>query len=121
MVKQEIWAMRCACQLIQAQRAAAAATAKSALDPDRISFTITLRAIRRQVTSGHHRPLTSEILGQLLPPRRPRSFPRLPLNPTASRRSARAGHSGPITCTITIGPASTGGSVKSSALSHFRW
>jgi hypothetical protein len=108
MVKQEIWAMLCACQLIQAQRAAAAATAKSALDPDRISFTITLRAIRRQATSGHHGPLTSEILGQLLPPRRPRSFPRLPLNPTASRRNARAGHSGPITCTITINPASTG-------------
>jgi hypothetical protein len=111
MVRQEIWAMLCACQLIQAQRAAAAAAATPALDPDRISFTVTLHAVRRQITSGRRRPqraLISEILGQLLPPRRPRSYPRLPLNPAASRRNARAGHNGAITYTITINPASTG-------------
>jgi hypothetical protein len=110
MVRQEIWAMLCACQLIHTQRAAAAAAATPALDPDRISFTVTLRAIQRQITSGHsHRhTLISEILGQLLPPRRPRSFPRLPLNPTASRRNARNGHNGKISYTITINPSSTG-------------
>jgi DDE family transposase len=112
MVRQEIWAMLCACQLIHAHRAAAAAAAEPALDPDRISFTITLRAIRRHLTTGpgrgRHPTLTSELLSQLLPARRPRSFPRLPLNPTASRRQARAGHNTAITCTITINPASTG-------------
>ena len=106
MVRQEIWALLCACQLIQAQRAAAAATTP-ALDPDRISFTVTLHAIRRQVTSSRHshQHALSEIRSQLLPPRRARSFPRLPLNPTASRRLARAGHHGTITYTITINPA----------------
>jgi len=110
MVRQEIWAMLCACQLIHAQRAAAAA-ACSDLDPDRISFTVTLRAIRRQITSrrpGRHATVRNEILGQLLPARRSRSYPRLPLNPTASRRKARAGHSAAITITITITAASTG-------------
>lgn len=110
MVRQEIWAMLCACQLIHTQRAAAAA-ACSDLDPDRISFTVTLRAIRRQITSrrpGRHATVRSEILGQLLPRRRSRSYPRLPLNPAASRRKARGGRSAAITCTISITAASTG-------------
>jgi len=111
MVAQEIWAMLCACQLIHAQRAAAAAAARPALDPDRISFTVTLHAVRRQITcvpDRAQRALTSEILGQLLPPRRPRTFPRLLLNKTARRRNARTGHTATITYTITIHPATTG-------------
>ena len=105
MIGQEIWALLCACQLIQATRAAAA-HAGGGLDPDRISFTVTLRALRRQITAGHHRysrhAVIPEILSQLLPPRRRRSFPRLTQVGTATRRNARAPHHGPVIYTITI-------------------
>src|SRR5215470_17896803 len=48
-IAQEIWALLCTCQLTHTTRAAAAST--SGLDPDRISYTITLRAIRRALTT----------------------------------------------------------------------
>src|SRR6185312_14354838 len=93
-ITQEIWALLCACQLTCAHRARAAATGGH--DPDRISCTITLRAIRRAST------ITTEALATLLPPRRRRSYPRHRLTSTANRRAARAGLTGAITCKITI-------------------
>jgi Transposase DDE domain len=101
-IAQEIWALLCACQLTHTARTHAAAT--SGHDPDRISYTITLRAIRRALTtmtSG----VTSEALATLLPPRRQRSYPRLRLTSTTKRRAARAHLTGTTTRTITITPA----------------
>jgi hypothetical protein len=107
MIIQEIWALLCACQLIHAHRAAAAAAARQPLDPDRISFTITLHAIRRHIITGR-RGTTAEILSQPLPARRNRSYPRLLPAKTAARRNASAGHNGTVTYTITIiSPADT--------------
>jgi len=109
MVRQEIWALLCACQLLHAQRAAAAAAAPRRLDPDRISFIITLHAIRRNILTSHpRRHIISEILSQPLPARRNRSYPRLLLAKTAARRNASTGHNGTVTYTIAIiRPAST--------------
>jgi Insertion element 4 transposase N-terminal/Transposase DDE domain len=111
MVRQEIWALLSACQLIHAARAATAKAGGADLDPDRISYTVTLRALRRHITAGHRknnrRTLTREILGQLLPRRRQRSYPRLTRASTALRRQAAAQHHGPVSYRITINtPAS---------------
>jgi Insertion element 4 transposase N-terminal/Transposase DDE domain len=101
-VTQEIWALLCACQLTAAARARAAAAGGH--DPDRISYTITLRALRRALTT--HSPaanITAEALATLLPPtRRRRSYPRLTGTSTAQRRAARASHTTDITYKITI-------------------
>jgi hypothetical protein len=100
-VAQEIWALLCACQLTHAARAAAAAAGGH--DPDRISYTVTLRAIRRALTT--HQPpgsITAEAITALLPPRRRRSYPRETHSSTARRRTARAGLTGAITYKITI-------------------
>lgn len=99
-ITQEIWALLCACQLTHTARARAAATS-SDLDPDRISYTVTLRAIRRAITttSGN---ITAEALTQLLPPRRRRSHPRLMGASTTKRRAARATLTATITYKITI-------------------
>src|SRR5262249_8523578 len=81
---------------------AAAATA-GGHDPDRISYTITLRAIRRAlITASTPASITAEALSALLPPRRRRSYPRLTLNRTATRRAARAGRTGTASYTTTI-------------------
>jgi len=102
-IAQELWALLCACQLISAARAQAAATGPDGLDPDQISCTVTLRAIRRAITSITPAPaIAAEALAQLLPPRRPRSYPRLTGASTAARRAARAGLTGTITYKITI-------------------
>jgi hypothetical protein len=100
-IAQEIWALLCACQLTHAARARAAATAGH--DPDRISCTITLRAIRRAITTpATPGSITAEALATPLPPRRRRSYPRYRLTSTATRRAARAGLTGAITHKITI-------------------
>lgn len=98
-IAQEIWALLCACQLTSAARAHAAAAGGH--DPDRISYTITLRAIRRALTTTHG-DVTTEALSQLLPPRRRRSYPRLTHTSTAKRRAARASQTGHTTYKITI-------------------
>ena len=94
----------------RARRLAGAATA--ALDPDRISYTVTLRALRRHITTGAARTtaarsaLHAEILSQLLPrARRHRSYPRLTTSGTVKRRQARTltSHT-TITITITAQP-----------------
>jgi len=100
-ITQEIWALLCACQLTHAARARAAAAA--ALDPDRISYTVTLRAIRRAITTpAPPGTITAEALHAPLPPRRRRSYPRLRLTSTAKRRAARAPLTGTVTYKITI-------------------
>ena len=101
-VTQEIWAFLCACQLTHTARAQAAATGGN-LDPDRISYTVTLRALRRAITTpGAATSVHAEALAQLLPPRRRRSYPRMPHASTATRRAARARHTGTATYKITI-------------------
>lgn len=105
-IEQETWALLCACQLIHATRIAAAATAGH--DPDRISYTVTLRALRRHITTGPastRQAIHAEVLTQLLPNRRPRSYPRLTRSTAAARRQART-TSTHLTYTITIKPAS---------------
>ena len=100
-ITQEIWALLCACQLTCAHRARAAAAGGH--DPDRISCTVTLRAIRRAITiPAPASSITTEALATLLPPRRRRSYPRHRFTSTAKRRAARAGLTGAITCKITI-------------------
>ena len=98
-ITQEIWALLCTCQLTSGARTQAAATGGH--DPDRISYTITLRAIRRAITTTRA-GVTAEALSQLLPPRRRRSYPRLALASTAKRRAATASLTGTITYKITI-------------------
>ncbi|HSR25093.1 MAG TPA: IS4 family transposase [Candidatus Eisenbacteria bacterium] len=111
-IKQETWALLCTHQLIQQTRAHAAA--RRSIDPDRISYTIPLRAVRRELTTSRRGPAArratiSEILAQLLPPhRRRRSYPRMTRASTARRRKARATLTGTITYKITIsGPPSS--------------
>lgn len=108
-IAQEIWALLCTCQLTHRTRAAAASA--SGLDPDRISYTITLRAIRRALTTASTAgSAAAEALGSLLPPRRHRSYPRLGYTSTTKRRAARANLTGTTTYKITIkAPAQTSG------------
>jgi hypothetical protein len=105
-VEQETWALLCACQLIHTTRAAAASHTRPPLDPDRISFTATLRATRRRITTGRsQRTTTTEILTQLLPRhRRHRSHPRNVTATTNCPRKLAAATAGPTTYTITIAP-----------------
>jgi hypothetical protein len=108
-IAQETWALLCAVQLTHTARAAAATAGGH--DPDKISYTITLRAIRRAVqarTTPAH--ITAEALSTLLPPRRRRSSPRLTRTSTAKRRKARAPLTGTTTYKITIvAPAQAAG------------
>ena len=92
-VTQEIWALLCACQIVHAARARAAATA--GLDPDQVSFTVTLHATRRAATTTRRAPATAEILSRLLPRRRPRACPRAIHASTATRRATRTARAGP--------------------------
>jgi len=100
-VTQEIWALLCACQLTCAARTRAAAAGGH--DPDRISATVALRAIRRAITTpAPPAAITAEALTALLPPRRNRSYPRLTRASTTARRAARTGLTGHVTRKITI-------------------
>lgn len=113
-ITQEIYALLTAHQLIQATRAEAAASHHTArrrsapLDPGRVSYTVTLHAITRQITHGtpgrprSHRTLIREILDDLLPPRRPRSYPRGHTGSNARKAAIQASPPGPVTYTITI-------------------
>jgi Insertion element 4 transposase N-terminal/Transposase DDE domain len=103
-IRQEIWALLTTGQLIHANRTHAAITGGH--NPDRISYTITLRAIRRTITSTAPAPGPhTEALSCLLPPhRRPRSHPRLLRASTAKRRHARTTHTPTTTYNITINP-----------------
>lgn len=104
-VAQEIYALLCTCQLIAAARAAAAAT--RGLDPDRISCTVTLRAVRRAITTttsqtAARHAIRAEALARLLPARRQRSYPRRTKVTTIKRRQILTGITGTISYKITI-------------------
>jgi hypothetical protein len=108
-ITQEIYALLTAHQLIQATRIQAAASHRGTpLDPGRISYTVTLRAITRQITSGtpgrprSHRTMLREILTSLLPPRPQRSYPRGHASSSARNAAIQACPPGPVTYTITI-------------------
>lgn len=113
-VTQEIYALLTAHQLIQATRADATARHQAAhphdtpLDPGRVSYTATLHAITRQLTHGppgrprSRRTLLTEILHDLLPSRRQRSYPRGHKSSNARKKAAQASPPGPVTYTITI-------------------
>jgi hypothetical protein len=80
-VTQEIYAFLCVYQALIALRVDAATTAK--LDPDRISFLITIREVRADIadhsTRRHatrKRAIVKQMIEDRLPPRRPRSSPR---------------------------------------------
>jgi hypothetical protein len=105
-ITQEIWALLIAHQIIQATRTDAS-NRQPALDPGRVSYTVTLRAITRQITHGTptRRPrhaAATEILTDLLPARSTRSYPRGRKSTNARRAAIEQTPPGPITCTITI-------------------
>jgi Insertion element 4 transposase N-terminal/Transposase DDE domain len=100
-ITQETWALLCATQLIHTARATAATAGGH--DPDRISYTITLHAIRRALTPHTATSITAEALSNLLPAtRRRRAYPRLAHTSTTKRRQARAHLAGTTTYKITI-------------------
>ncbi len=72
MVRQEMWAFLVIYQALCALRAEAAATA--GIDPDRISFTVTIRTAR--TTTLTRDQAIADILADPLPPRRDRHYPR---------------------------------------------
>jgi hypothetical protein len=88
-ISQEIYALLATCQAVHIIAARAAHTA--GIDPRRISFTATIRVLRRQVTHQaalstrrlHHAlaATTTEILSQQHPPRRTRTSPRTSKRP----------------------------------------
>jgi hypothetical protein len=104
-ITQEIWALLIAHQIIQATRTSACRHA--AQDPARGSYTVTLRAITRQITRGTRTrqpqyTAATEILTGLLPARGTRSYPRGRKSSNARRAAIKRTPPGPITCTITI-------------------
>jgi hypothetical protein len=113
-ITQEIYALLTAHQLVQATRAEAAASRQATrlrgtpLDPARVSYTVTLHAITRQITHGtpgrprSRRTLLGEILDDLLPVRRQRSYPRGHKSSNARKAAIKTSPPGPVTCTITI-------------------
>jgi hypothetical protein len=72
MVRQELWAFLVIYQALCALRAEAAATA--GIDPDRLSFTVTIRTAR--ATTLTRNQAIADILADPLPPRRNRQCPR---------------------------------------------
>jgi hypothetical protein len=93
LARQELWAYLAIYQAIRVIIVRAAAGA--GIDPDRISFTATLHAIRRTLPAARdHMPATlasleTEILTSLVPERHGRIYPRAvtkPISPYPSRR-----------------------------------
>jgi hypothetical protein len=107
-VTQEIWALLTAHQIIQATRADAATRHHAPpLAAGQTSYTVTLRAITRQITRSTRtrqplRTAAAEILADLLPDRCSRSYPRGRKSSNARKEAAKTTPPGPITCTITI-------------------
>jgi hypothetical protein len=118
-VHQEIYAFLVLYQALCKLRAAAATTGE--IDPDRISFTVTLRAARAQLTDQTtHSPTArqqarrdtiEELLTERLNPRRARHYPRQrrpPKNKYDTKRRDQPRPTGRTTYTITITRADTG-------------
>jgi hypothetical protein len=103
-ITQETWALLCAAQLTHTARTAAATAGGH--DPDRISYTITLHAIRRALTPTTPAHITAEALSALLPAtRRRRAYPRLTRTSTAKRRKTRAQRTATTTKITITAPA----------------
>jgi hypothetical protein len=109
LARQELWAYLALYQAIRAVICAAAATAR--LDPDRISFTAALHAIRRTLTAARTSPAAAlaetqaDILTELVPRRDTRICPRAvtqPRSPYASRGSHQGPASQHADCPVTI-------------------
>ncbi|MFE2967208.1 hypothetical protein ACFXKC_26735 [Streptomyces sp. NPDC059340] len=113
-VTQEIYGLLITHQYLQAQRTRAAQASQDpvtgqALDPDRVSFTAVLRAIRRHL---HYRPVTgqpplitivqAEALAQLIPRRPHRTRPRARQAPNHRVRAPGPVPTGNVIYTITI-------------------
>ena len=111
LARQELWAYLVIYQAIRAVIALAAAGA--GLDPDRISFTATLHAVRRTLIIARADPAAAlaetqaDILTELVPARAGRACVRAVRQPS-SPFPATANHKGPLSqhlqCTITIRP-----------------
>jgi hypothetical protein len=93
LARQELWAYLIIYQAIRAIMCLAAASQH--LDPDRISFTAALHAIRRTLPAARTSPDTAlagteaSLLAQLLPGRRGRVYPRAAAEPRPSFPSKR--------------------------------
>jgi len=109
LARQELWAYLVIYQAIRAVICLAAASA--GLDPDQISFTTTLHAIRRTLALARTSPAAAlagteaDILTELIPRRPARICPRAVTRPSSPYRS-RGNHKAPISqhthCSITI-------------------
>lgn len=109
LVRQELWAYLTVYQAIRAVICLAAASA--GLDPDQISFTATVHAIRRTLVLARTSPAAAladteaDILTELIPRRQARICPRAVTRPSSPYQS-RGKHKGPLTqhtqCSITI-------------------
>jgi hypothetical protein len=98
LARQELWAYLAIYQAIRAIIVRAAAGA--GIDPDRISFTATLRAARRTLHASHDQAAAldaagTEILACLIPRREARICPRAVKKPSSPYRS-RHNHHGPL-------------------------
>ena len=98
LARQELWAYLAVYQAIRAVICAAATTAGT--DPDRISFTATLHAVRRTLATARTSPAAAladtqaDILTELLPRRDARICPRAVTRPRSPYPS-RGNHQGP--------------------------
>lgn len=115
-IEQELYALLTAHQLLHTVRIDAARhhqgqasnPTQPPTDPDRVSYTVTLRAITRRIALPPHRQRKSrthaltEILTDLLPARRSRSYPRTPKGSNKRRQAIQTTPPGPVTYTITI-------------------
>jgi len=109
LARQELWAYLGLYQAIRAVICVAAGTA--GIDPDRISFTATLHAVRRTLTTARTRPRAAlaetqaDILTDLVPRREGRICPRAVTRPSSPYPS-RNNRTGPATqhadCSVTI-------------------
>jgi hypothetical protein len=99
LARQELWAWLAIYQAIRAVMAQAAASA--GLDPDRISFTAALHAIRRTLATARTSPaaalaeIQADLLTELVPQRHGRVCPRAVTRPS-SRYPSRGSHKGPV-------------------------
>jgi hypothetical protein len=97
LVEQELYAFLCVYQALGALKVDAAHTA--GIDPDRISFTVTIRTARAHIptqpaTSPHtlqqaHHNAVTDLLADLLPPRRTRQVERIRKPPKNGTRTTK--------------------------------
>ena len=113
LIDQELFAFLIVDQALTALRTQAAR--RAGVDPDRVSFTVTVRVVRERVAStaalqpvtlarAHAHTLT-DLLAELLPPRRQRRYERIKKPATNHFRAKKPSHTRPpakVTHTITV-------------------